>query len=393
MLLYILTYAIVIYICYFIYFRLRFRFWSTQPVFHFHNLWYWLFPPGIIYHTPFKRNKYYTPYNVNVDTFNSLSSLHLEKCIDVIQQNYLQEKEILYNPTRSNIMSYFEGHNNPCFMSYYFKNKVLTDVKTKRLIPQKDIIACLTARPLEITLYSKENFNAYYVDYLCVKKGERKQGLAPRVIYTYAIESRIANPDISVFMFKREGESTAIVPIVVYNSFMYDLKFWNSNTRFPAPYKLTRVNDGNFNLLVNKFQQIRAKFACTITSNISNIEVLVKNEWIIPYIIHDAHDIVAIYFFRNGCVTYEGGKVIELIASVLFQDEFTEFFELGVYMAIDELKKKHYKYFTAENMAHNGVLINNINNKKTPMYSVPYSYYFYNFAVRPFIQQDVFILC
>ena len=393
MFLYILSYFIVIYICYFIYFRLRFRFWSTQPVFHFHNLWYWLFPPGIIYHTSFPRNKYYTPYNVNVYTIKSLSSLQMEKCIDVIQQNYLQEKEILYNPTVSNIMSYFEGHNNPCFMSYYFKNKVLTDMKTTQLIPHKDIVACLTSRPLEITLYSKENFNAYYVDYLCVKKEERKQGLAPRVIYTYAIESRITNPDISVFIFKREGESTAIVPIVVYENFMYDLKFWKSNTQFPEPYKLTRVNSGNLNLILRTFQDIKEKFVCTITSNISNIEVLVKNEWIIPYIIHNGGDIVAVYFFRNGCVTYKGSKVIELVASILFQDEFVEFFELGLYMAIDELKQKHYGYFSVENLAHNSVLINNINKKKTPLYSIPYSYYFYNFAVRPFRKEDVFVLC
>jgi hypothetical protein len=330
---------------------------------------------------------------VSVSTFDSASSLHVEKCIDIIQKNYLQEGELLYTPTKSNIMSYFKGHTHPCFMSYYFKNQLLTEMKTKQLIPYKNIVACLTSRPLEITLYSKENFNAYYVDYLCVKKGERKKGLAPRVIYTYAIESRISNPDISVFMFKREGESTAIVPIVVYESFMYDLKYWKSNTRFPAPYKLTRVNDGNLNLILRTFQEIKEKFVCTITANISNIEILVKNEWIIPFIIHNNDDVIAIYFFRNGCVTYEGGKVIELVASVLFQDEFNEFFELGIHMIIDELKKKHYKYLAVENLSHTSILINNINHKKTPLYSVPYSYYFYNFAVRPFRKENTFILC
>ena len=41
---------ILILICYsfIIYFKITHRFWSRQPVFHFHNLLYWLKPPGII---------------------------------------------------------------------------------------------------------------------------------------------------------------------------------------------------------------------------------------------------------------------------------------------------------------------------------------------------------
>ena len=32
----------------YIYYKIRYKFWSIQPVFHIHNLRYWLFPPGII---------------------------------------------------------------------------------------------------------------------------------------------------------------------------------------------------------------------------------------------------------------------------------------------------------------------------------------------------------
>ena len=30
------------------YFKLKYPFWSRQPVFHYHKLNYWIFPPGII---------------------------------------------------------------------------------------------------------------------------------------------------------------------------------------------------------------------------------------------------------------------------------------------------------------------------------------------------------
>ena len=43
-LLIIILVIVVIYLCY----KAMNQFWSRQPVFHFHNLKYWLFPPGII---------------------------------------------------------------------------------------------------------------------------------------------------------------------------------------------------------------------------------------------------------------------------------------------------------------------------------------------------------
>ena len=48
--LYILAAIITLIILFYAIIKIRFRFWSKQPVFHFYNLWYWMFPPGIIKH-------------------------------------------------------------------------------------------------------------------------------------------------------------------------------------------------------------------------------------------------------------------------------------------------------------------------------------------------------
>ena len=42
-------------------YKLKFPFWSRQPVFHFHNLKYWIIPPGIIQHGKPEKDKYYDP--------------------------------------------------------------------------------------------------------------------------------------------------------------------------------------------------------------------------------------------------------------------------------------------------------------------------------------------
>ena len=58
---YMIITLIVTYVVFYLFFKLKDPFWARQPVFHFHNLWYWLFPPGIIQHSLPIIGKYYDP--------------------------------------------------------------------------------------------------------------------------------------------------------------------------------------------------------------------------------------------------------------------------------------------------------------------------------------------
>ena len=59
LLLYYVIIVIIILTILIAYFKLKYPFWSKQPVFHFHNLYYWMFPPGIIQNEMPEKNKYY----------------------------------------------------------------------------------------------------------------------------------------------------------------------------------------------------------------------------------------------------------------------------------------------------------------------------------------------
>ena len=39
-------------------YKLKYQFWSKQPVFHIHNIKYWLFPVGIIQHNKPEKDKF-----------------------------------------------------------------------------------------------------------------------------------------------------------------------------------------------------------------------------------------------------------------------------------------------------------------------------------------------
>ena len=62
----IIAFVIIIMLL-FAFIKIKFRFWSIQPVFHFYNLWYWMFPPGIIDQSIPEKNKY---TNLKVPLFN-----------------------------------------------------------------------------------------------------------------------------------------------------------------------------------------------------------------------------------------------------------------------------------------------------------------------------------
>ena len=51
--------VIVIIVLLIMVYKIKYKFWSRQPVFHYHNLWYWLFPPGIIQHSKPSKDKFY----------------------------------------------------------------------------------------------------------------------------------------------------------------------------------------------------------------------------------------------------------------------------------------------------------------------------------------------
>ena len=116
---YILLGIVIFYLLFVVYCKVRYRFWSVQPVFHFHNLYYWLFPPGIIQHKLPPVTKFFDP-NVKFYFWTALSDENKNKFYCLNKQFYLQDNNISYKPTEESIFSYFEGHDDPLFHNSSF---------------------------------------------------------------------------------------------------------------------------------------------------------------------------------------------------------------------------------------------------------------------------------
>lgn len=212
---------------FFAYIRIKYKFWAIQPVFHFYDLYYWFVNIGIIRKELPEKNRYTNFKNIKTYPLEEIKKPLLKEIVQLIQLNYLRNKENTFTPYIDNIIPYFKGHNMESFWSVYYEPNILIDNKTNKTIEEQKIIGIMTSRPLHVNIKNGRkdaSFDVYYVDYLCVNKNNRKQNIAPQIIQTHEYNQSHLNKKISVSLFKREEELTGIIPLTVYKTVCYNMK-------------------------------------------------------------------------------------------------------------------------------------------------------------------------
>lgn len=379
MLIYIILTIIVLLVIGYLYYKVKFQFWSRQPVFHFHNIWYWYDPPGIIQKDKPQMDKFYNSY-IEFDSYDNYSTEKKELFREFIKDHFLPKEHEKYIPTDESINSYLESHNDKAYLSLNYKN---------RLSPYKKIISCMTTRPLECYV-NNDIFTLYYVDYLCVDLKERKKGVAPVTIYSHYVNHRIKHEN-AVFFFKREGDTTLIVPLMVYKTYFYDISRWDKNVIFDQPtitvYNIHSQNDQHYIFFIKKLRQ---RFDCVINPTISNVVQLCSQQELFIFILKVDTEDKALYIFRNPHMTYDGKVSIELVCS--FNDNITkEVFTLGFFNSINQINKIiPFDILLIENTSDNNMILETINLKYRSFAKALTSYYFYNYASLPILSNNVF---
>jgi hypothetical protein len=389
----------------YIYIRLSYGFWYYQPVFHVYDFYYYLFPCGIINQDLPQKNRYTNLTNVKTTYFNKVkSSTKLSDFINFIQVHFLRNGNNVFLPQKQNIVPYFHGHNHPSFFTFYYDKQLIQDAKTNDLIPHNKIVGVITARPLHIMILNggkPTTFYAYYVDYLCVDKANRKKGTAQQVIQTHYYNQRHMNNKVHVDLFKREGELTGIVPLCVYTTYGFFKGNWIKPDALPPRYAVVECNKQNMRFLLDFIKaNIKQYFDISVTPELSNVLELIKTGNYYIYFLMDrestdaGNNIEMAYVFKKTCVTIDGHDCISCIASVCSADKSAEDksrFIQGFMLALDSMKPK-YDYLLIEEISHNKKLIDNIKLSVAPSLSSPTAYFFYNFAYSVFRPERVLIL-
>ena len=406
MLLYVIGTIILLILLCFIFIRIKYRFWAVQPVYHFYDIYYWFFNVGIIRHELPEKNRYTNFKDIETILADKVSDIKLRDFTDLVQLNYLRNKDNTFIPEKENIMPYFEGHNSATFFTFFWQPNVLLDVKTGGTIDSKMLIGAITGRPLTVTIYKTNSptlvkFDVYYVDYLCVKKGFRKKNIAPQLIQTHEYNQSHMNKNISVSLFKREGELTGIVPLTVYQTVVFDMKNWikppdklHSKTSLLVGDSQNMYYLYNF-ININTNTSSSNKWDITIIPEISNLLSLVKSKNMYIYMLLTDMEIDSIYIFKKTCTNIEKGKeLLLLVASMNSQNNPISVFIKGFKNALWTilLDNPRYQYLAIEDISDNKCIIDDIKLKTQPICNSPTAYFFYNFARSPFNPNKTFII-
>jgi GNAT superfamily N-acetyltransferase len=396
---YVLCFGLLLVLVVYIYIRLKYGFWVVQPVFHVYDVGYMLSPPGIIDDTPPQPNKYTNFKDIDTTVFGNLTSIQQQRLTQFIRLHYLQNKDNVFRPQANNVLPYFIGHNDKSFATFYYHKDLMLDLKKGTSIDDRRIIGMITARPLDIFITkdraSKQpaQFKAYYVDYLCVDKQYRKQGIAPQLIQTHYYNQRHVRKEIVVSLFKREEELTGIVPMCVYSTYGFSVDTWTKPPDFSGPYKLLEINQQNFRYLYDFVRVNSNKFDIVISVAMQNVIELIKTKNVFIYAVVCDEQIVCCYFFRKSCVEIQKGmEVLTCFASVCGaceEDMFVQGFKISFWKIAAE---NYFGFAAIENVSHNDIILRNITMKTKPTITSPTAYFFYNFAYPTFASNKVLII-
>lgn len=376
MILYIIYILIIIYFLFVAFIKFKFRFWANQPVFHIYNFLYWIYPCGVIQVrqppiTNFYDNKILTK------KWQDFSNIKKELFYNLIQLHFLNKKKEKYNPPRYAVMDYFNEHNNNCYLSLLKKNNI--------------IISGITSRPLNATL-NKNNIIVNYVDFLCIHKSYRKKGLAQNIIYSHYFNVR-KDKASSIFLFKREGSINFIVPLTIYIANVFSLKYLKDlDLNLPSDTTCHLVNNLNFSLFLNFFQEIKNNFKCFITPDVSHIKHLVSKKLLFIFLIMKGTKPIATYIYRIPFITYEKKQSIELISSYYkpeYYDEYIKSFKNTINLINKQLS---IDILILEKISNNIDLNNFLIKKYSILWKCPMAYFLYNFYNKPFYPNDVFLI-
>jgi len=381
---------------------------------------YWLNPPGIINHLlpETENNKYMNHLAIktyNVADLVDTTSIILDQFCNFVNNFYAfhsfaQRYDSEYRPKKNDIVGYFEGTNHPSYITLYQKPEML--FQKGQLISSLNVMkGGISARAMNICIKGKGPvFPLYYIDNLCVHPESRKAGVAPELIQTLYYNLRKKNSNIKTYLFKREGDLTAIVPLTTFETYCYDIGGRAPRTptsdeidsrhvpqmgmgdTLHASMNVIEIGVPQLALLVEFIKSQQHNFECVILPDITNLANMIKTENISIYGLIAGGSLLSIYVFRNIQLYYNGRRATECILALYSYNK--DLFITGFTIALGKVIAK-YKVgiLLIEDTAQAYGLIANLNVLNVPLlFKSPTAFFMYNYACYSISHRKFMIL-
>jgi len=371
---YIFISFIFIIISIFLYIKLAFPFWNTQPVYHIYDFWRCLYShPFYIYPTfhPSVRTRFCKPDIVDIIPFCDATDNDKQAFVNMIQCYSIADENTMCMFNLENLDTYFEGHLYGSYLSFY--KDIFYNINDKN--GNKDIVksatprGCISSRSGTFDVMGNLQ-NIYYIDFMTVVRDGDWLKLQREMFDTHIYKigfigwKKVYDSTIHCWLFKRISILLiGIVPLIRFQ--IQEYKIPNNHNFFKHNYSdhvvLTEINQQNIQKLINGLELTREKFEIFSITDISNLQGLIKKGVIYIYILERLGEVIAMYFFRDTRTRIEeyqnDGSVLELIGSVSINCSI-QLFRNGFLGSIHTITTKYnlYKRLRTDNLTHNKLL-------------------------------------
>jgi len=422
---YILISVIMILIMIFIYIKLMFPFWNSQPVYHSYDFWRTLYSNPFLIHKRFSTklfiNKFCDLKNIETFPFVDVSENDKNQIIDLLQCFYLESENSMFVFNRENLEAYLSGHIYSSYIS------LLYDRSIKQINDEKPT-ACISSRSGELYINIDEDLHnideishtkqmmtpIYYIDLQCMKRDTsptNKTKIMRTLFQTHIYKQQFIddiegcrnietnNSKIIVSIFRKERELlSGIVPLSRFKTTYYNMsdmaRVQSYMNPFPQHFILVEINSSNMDILFDFLEDIKIKnrFSVFARTDLTNLRGLITSGNLYVYCLKRLDTIYSMYIFRDSRTNYEysrhnkliGNSVLQLLASIN-NSSSQDLFINGCLHSMSNIVKKMpvYKILMVDNITDNIVFTikYNISRVIDLVDSYMSAYYLYNMVI------------
>jgi len=331
--LHLLILALIIVAVIFIYIRISYPFWSTQPVYHSYDFYYCYYSAPFLVEAGYPvKTRFYKP-EPQIQTFEyiALSESQKRQIVNLIQSHSIAEESALYMFHLGNLDTYMTGQSTPSLVSIYLEDQfiplpkkitldshIITDQSQIEVV--KKPVGCITSRSIDLTIYGKKQ-SVYFLDFIVVNREKASisnGGISREMIHTHeyrqryksletAKKTKAIDPPIQISLFKKEnGLSEGVIPLVSYTSILVNIR--NERIKkLPPHYLLVTIHRRNIDLLIDFIEISKTRFQCFGIAELPNLSALIHSGVLKVFIIQKGKEIYAAYFFRDSRTQYDIG--------------------------------------------------------------------------------------
>ena len=393
MILYVIITIILLILLYIGYYKVRYRFWTTQPIFHRYQLYNWIFLNRLICEDISPHNKYLNQLNISVKDYTKTNKKDLISIISLLNKYTSSTRNVKNNHTIETLVPYLTNHNSPVYIGLYKTQTYLRDTKNLSIIDDEIINGVIVSRPLHI-LSKSLDATINFIDTVCINTDLLKKENTYELIQTLEYKQREMNPKMKISLYKTTNLEKCIVPLLSLNTYLFDMNYWKQKKyHLPPGMCILSINKSNENMLFNFLHDTcKEQFKCFISPHVTNLSELINRGVYTIYVLLHNKTIIAAYFFKTSNKKFNSKPILECVGSVSMCQDKINFIYAFVNVLRDINKKNVYQSLQIDNLSFNCQIIENILLRYRP-YTITKLYYFlYNFIHKPFLPNEVLLL-